>query len=147
MSAGFPVQPGTRFVSFPGILAPASCALHSLWIACPHAAFPRRMLRLGAARAAESAARVPSAWAPGNVAPGAEPGRRSKCARSALAAAVSCLVAQTRNLQPAGLCARSRGVCARAPVACVLTKVCLLNPLPGCTLHLEWVHPRPGAGS
>lgn len=62
---------------------------------------------------------------------------RHRCAPSALAAAVRRRAAGARRLQPAGLCARARGVCVRALVACVLTKVCPLDPLPGCTLYLE----------
>lgn len=104
------------------------------------------MGRSGAARAAESAAFVLSARAPRSPAPRADASRKSKCAPSALAATVRRRAARARRLQTAGLCARARRVCARAPVACVLTKVCLLNPLPGCALYPEPQHPRAWSG-
>lgn len=76
----------------------------------------------------------------GSPQPGAEAGRGPKGAPSALAATIRRRTAGARRLQPAGLCARACRVCARAPVSCVLTKVCLLNPLPRVCLP-----PRAGA--
>lgn len=74
--------------------------------------------------------------------PVAGPGRRSKCAPSALAASsLGRRASRDQCLQRAGRCVRARGACARAPVGCVLTKVCLLNPLLGCPCHPECEHP------
>lgn len=143
MSAGFLVQPGTRFFSFLGARAAASCKLHSsIALDCllPEVPIPGRMGRSGAARTAESAACARSALARRSRAPGAEPGRRSECALSALAAALRRQASQDLCLQPAGWCARARGVCVRAPVG-LYSRRCLLNPLLGCTFHPECEHP------
>lgn len=98
------------------------------------------MGRSGAARTAESAVCVRSAWARRSPAPGAEPGRRSKCALSALAAALRRRASQDQCLQPAGWCARARGVCVRALPWGVYSQSCLLNPVLECTFHPECEH-------
>lgn len=141
MSAGFLVQPGTRFFSFHGALAAASCNLQSLSTACsPKCLFPGGW-------GVPAPPGLLRAWrasgAPWLAAAGSRPGRRSKCAPSALAASLRRRASQNQCLQRAGWCARARGacVCVRAPVGCVLTKVCLLNPLLGCAFHPECEHP------
>lgn len=93
----------------------------------------------GAAKAAESAARVLSACTPRSRALGWEPGRIPKCARS-------------RRPPPGGpsaagwaVCARARGACAR-PCGVCTHKGVSAKPTARAAFHPKREKPRPGAG-
>lgn len=112
MSAGLPVQRGTAS-------SPSPASRHRRAALCARSPWstatlpgPGETSPAGAAKAAESAARVLSACTPRSRAPGWEPGRRPKCARS-------------RRPPPGGpsaagwaVCARARGACARPCGVC-----------------------------
>lgn len=117
MSAGFPVQTGTRFSASTGARAPAPGKVHSP--SCPAArgpADPAPPRRQGACPERQDSR--------------SQPGSRHQCAPSERA----------RPLPP--FTAGRPWLSLQAPAACGFTNACLFRPMPGCALQCEGHNPR-----